>query len=187
MVDLLSRIKRGQSARVQSLCSNAREGGVGGGSSVHGRSGEQTVEESINLSEGSGMVDSTRSWSTDELDLIDRALELQLASRKPDDSIRAFVTVWMVRVGADVYVRSGAGYGGVSKWLPRASEAGSGMVRVDGRQWPAVFTHLDPSDPVHVEIDGAYVCKYGSSFGMTDPVTHQHTLRITPTPAARSL
>ena len=129
------------------------------------------------------MTDTTRPWSAGELELIDRAPELQLASRRPDGSIRPFVTVWMVRVGTDVYVRSGAGYGGVSKWLPRARDAGGGMVRVEDQEWPAIFTHVDPTDPVHLDIDGAYVHKYGGSFGMTAPATHQHTLRLTPTPA----
>ena len=129
------------------------------------------------------MTDTTRPWSAGELELIDRAPELQLASRRPDGSIRPFVTVWMVRVGTDVYVRSGAGYGGVSRWLPRARDAGGGMVRVEDQEWPAIFTHVDPTDPVHLDIDGAYVHKYGGSFGMTAPATHQHTLRLTPAPA----
>jgi len=127
------------------------------------------------------MSDSTRPWTPSERALLDRAPELQIASPRHDGSIRSFVTVWMVRVGADVYVRSGAGYGGVSRWLPRARDAGGGMVRVEDQEWPAAFTHVDPADPIHADIDGAYVRKYGGSFGMTAPATHQHTLRITPT------
>jgi hypothetical protein len=129
------------------------------------------------------MTGTARPWSPGELGHIDRAPELQIASRRPGGSIRPFVTVWMVRVGTDVYVRSGAGYGGVSTWLPRARDSGSGMVRVADQEWPADFTHLDPADPVHADIDGANVTKYGGSFGMTDPATHEHTLRITPTAA----
>lgn len=130
------------------------------------------------------MTENTRPWSAGELDLIDRVPELQIASRRPDGSIRSFVTVWMVRVGTDVYVRSGAGYGGVSKWLPRARDAGRGTVRVEDHEWPAVFAAVDVADPVHAQIDGAYVQKYGGSFGMTNQVTHEHTLRLTPAAAA---
>lgn len=129
------------------------------------------------------MSDITRRWSAEELELVDRAAELQIASRRADRSIRPFVTVWMVRVGADVYVRSGAGYGGVSRWLPRARDAGRGVVRVEGHESPAVFSSVRPDDPVHAEIDGAYVRKYGGSFGMTNPATHAHTLLITPSSA----
>ena len=130
------------------------------------------------------MSDITRPWSAAELELVDRAAELQIASRRADGSIRPFVTVWMVRVGTDVYVRSGAGYGGVSRWLPRARDAGRGVIRIEDRESPAVFSAVHPDHPVHAEIDGAYVRKYGGSFGMTDPATHAHTLLITPCPAA---
>jgi hypothetical protein len=126
------------------------------------------------------MTEPSRSWTTGELAIVDRAAELQIASRRPDDSIRSFVTVWMVRVGTDVYVRSGAGYGGVSRWFPRARDAGSGTVRVDGQEWQAIFTHLEPNDPVHL-------CTYGGSFGMTDAATHEHTLRIEPASAQHGL
>jgi len=147
--------------------------------SVNSCSTRQTVEESLTYEE-TRMNASTRPWSPTELDLIDRAPELQIASRRPDGSIRSFVTVWMVRVGTDVYVRSGAGYGGVSRWLPRARDAGGGMVRVADQEWAMVFAALDPADPTHADIDGAYVHKYHGSFGMTDPATHEHTLRLTP-------
>ncbi|ANP71483.1 DUF2255 family protein [Cryobacterium arcticum] len=130
------------------------------------------------------MSDMTRRWSAEELELVDRAAELQIASRRADRSIRPFVTVWMVRVGADVYVRSGAGYGGVSRWLPRARDAGRGLVRIEDHVSPAVFSSVHPDDPVHDEIDGAYVRKYGGSFGMTNPATRAHTLLITPSPDA---
>jgi hypothetical protein len=119
-----------------------------------------------------------RQWSPGELDLFGRAHELRLSTVRDDGSLRSFVTVWMVRVGADLYVRSGAGYGGVSAWFARARNAGSGIVRVEDQEWPARFAQLDPNAPEHSEIDAAYVRKYGGSFGMTDAATHEHTLRI---------
>ena len=127
------------------------------------------------------MSEPARPWSQNELDLVDRARELQLAIPRPDGSIRPFVTVWMVRVGTDLYVRSGSGYGSVSKWFPRARDARTGIVRVEDHEWSATFSPVDPNAAVHAEIDGAYLRKYGGSFGMTDAATHEHTLRITPT------
>ena len=129
------------------------------------------------------MSEPARPWSQTELDLVDRARELQLATPRPDGSIRPFVTVWMVRVGTALYVRSGSGYGGVSKWFPRARDAGTGIVRVEDHEWRATFSPLDADAAVHAEIDGAYVRKYGGSFGMTDTAAHQRTLRISPAPA----
>lgn len=130
------------------------------------------------------MSDPPRPWSQSELELVDRARELQLATRRPDGSMRSFVTVWMVRVGTDLYVRSGSGYGGVSKWFPRARDARTGIVRVEGLEWPANLSHVDPHAAAHAEIDAAYVRKYGGSFGMTDTASHERTLRVSPTAGA---
>jgi hypothetical protein len=41
-------------------------------------------------------------WSADELARIGRSTELQIASRRPDASLRPFVTIWVVRSGDDV-------------------------------------------------------------------------------------
>lgn len=38
-------------------------------------------------------------WTTDELERIGRVNELQVASRRPDGSLRPFVTIWVVRSG----------------------------------------------------------------------------------------
>lgn len=57
-------------------------------------------------------------WGPDELDRIGRATELQIASRRSDGSLRPFVTIWTVRTGDDVYVRSAHGY--ENPWFQRA-------------------------------------------------------------------
>ena len=49
-------------------------------------------------------------WSVEDLDRIGRATELQIASRRPDGSLRPFVTIWTVRAGNDIYVRSAHGW-----------------------------------------------------------------------------
>jgi hypothetical protein len=38
-------------------------------------------------------------WGDDDLNRIGHAAELQLASRRPDGTLRAYVTLWVVRVG----------------------------------------------------------------------------------------
>ena len=48
-------------------------------------------------------------WTEDELARIDRAEELDIASRRPDGSLRPFVTIWVVRQAHDLYVRSAYG------------------------------------------------------------------------------
>jgi len=45
-------------------------------------------------------------WTSDELERLGRADELGISSRRPDGSLRPFVTIWVVRLGDDIYVRS---------------------------------------------------------------------------------
>ncbi len=44
-------------------------------------------------------------WTKDELNKIETAEELQIASLRRDDTLRHPVTIWVVRVGDGLYVR----------------------------------------------------------------------------------
>ena len=48
-------------------------------------------------------------WTSEELLKIAAAEELELASVRPDDTLGKPVTIWVVRVGDDLYVRSWRG------------------------------------------------------------------------------
>jgi hypothetical protein len=48
-------------------------------------------------------------WTPKELGRIGQAVELQLASVRPDGTLRPYVTMWVVRAGDDPYVRSAYG------------------------------------------------------------------------------
>ena len=50
-------------------------------------------------------------WAQIELDAIDAAQELTLASARGDGTLRRPVTMWVVRIGEGVYVRSVNGRG----------------------------------------------------------------------------
>jgi hypothetical protein len=65
-------------------------------------------------------------WSSDELDRIGTAEELQLASRRADGTLRPFVTMWVVRVRDDLYVRSACGPD--NGWYRRAKQSGAGRI-----------------------------------------------------------
>ena len=54
-------------------------------------------------------------WTSDELNKIGNAEELQIASLRSDGSQRNPVTIWVVRVDDDLYVRSVNGRG--SAWF----------------------------------------------------------------------
>ena len=51
-------------------------------------------------------------WTKDELDKIAAADELQIASLRPDATLSKPVTIWVVRTGDDLYIRSYKGRGG---------------------------------------------------------------------------
>lgn len=64
-------------------------------------------------------------WTEDELGRIGRATEIEISSRRPDGSLRPFVTIWAVPSGDAIYVRSA--YGWNNGWFQRALKAGRGQ------------------------------------------------------------
>ena len=96
------------------------------------------------------------SWTEDELDRIRAAEELQLASLRRDSTLRPYVTMWVVRTGDDLYVRSA--YGPNNPWFRRAKASGAGRIRAGGLERDVTFA--EPAPGVHAAIDAAYHSKY---------------------------
>ena len=95
-------------------------------------------------------------WTEEELDGIAGATELPLASFDDDGSLRPYVTMWVVRVGDEVYVRSA---GGADRpWYRNATASGSGRIRAGGVERDVTFAEA-PAD-AHAGIDTAYHVKY---------------------------
>ena len=96
-------------------------------------------------------------WTKSELDKIAKAEELEIARRRRDGTLRDPVTVWMVRVGDDLYIRSVKGRTGA--WFRAAVASHQGRVKTGGVQRDVTFVEANdaPSD----EIDRAYRAKYG--------------------------
>ena len=65
-------------------------------------------------------------WTNDELDKAGSAEELQLASLRGDGTLRRPVTVWVVRHGDGLYVRSVRGP--TSKWFRGVQERHEGRI-----------------------------------------------------------
>jgi hypothetical protein len=95
-------------------------------------------------------------WTSDELSTIGDAEELQLASARPDGTLRPYVTMWVVRAGDDLYVRSA--YGPDNPWFRRAKASGAGRIRAGGLERDVAFADAAPG--VHAAIDAAYHAKY---------------------------
>ena len=120
-------------------------------------------------------------WTSDDLERIGSSEELDLASRRDDGTHGGFVTMWVVRVGSDLYVRSA--HGPENPWYRRALARRLGSIRAGGLQRDVTFATTDPG--AHDAIDAAYHAKYdrygpklvGSVVGA---VAHEVTLRLVP-------
>ena len=120
-------------------------------------------------------------WTDDQLERIGGAQELELSSLRSDGSLRPYVTMWVVRSGDELYVRSA--YGPNNGWYRRATASGSGRVRAGGVERDVDFA--EAAADAHDGIDAAYHDKYdpygpaivGSVVG---PDAHRVTVRLVP-------
>src|SRR5216110_2459645 len=69
-------------------------------------------------------------WTNDELTKIGLAEELEIAPLRPDGTLRKPVTIWVVRLGDDLYVRSVNGR--TSHWFRGTEDRREGHVRAIG-------------------------------------------------------
>jgi hypothetical protein len=98
----------------------------------------------------------TTTWTSEELSRVGGAEELKIASRRKDGTLRPYVTIWVVRAGNDIYVRSA--YGSDNPWFVRAKASGTGRIRAGGIERDVVFG--DAAASAHQDIDAAYHAKY---------------------------
>ena len=95
-------------------------------------------------------------WSDDELAKIGEAEELKITSRRADGSLRRFVTIWCVRLGEDIYVRSAGGSG--NPWFRRALASVEGRILAGGVERDVAFE--EPGPDVAEDLHAAYHTKY---------------------------
>ena len=95
-------------------------------------------------------------WDNEALDKIAAAEEVRIASVRPDGTLRKPVTVWVVRHGDDLYVRSVGGRGG--HWFRGTQERHEGRIRAWAVQQDVTF--VDAARDIDDEIDAAYRAKY---------------------------
>jgi len=96
-------------------------------------------------------------WTSDALNKIGKAEELQIASLRRDDTLRKPTTIWVVRVGDDLYVRSV--YGRSSGWFRGTQVHHEGHIRAGGVDKDVTFVEETDSN-VNEQIDTAYRTKY---------------------------
>lgn len=97
-------------------------------------------------------------WTSDELTRIGNAEELRLASLRRNGTLRNPLTIWVARVGDDLYVRSVNGR--TSAWFRGTQVRHEGHIRAGGVDKDVTFLEIDTEDPLNDQIDAVYREKY---------------------------
>ncbi len=121
-------------------------------------------------------------WTSDELDGIGTAEELEIASLRRDGTLRKPRTIWVVRVGDDLYVRSVNGR--TSDWLRGVQTRHEGHIQAGGVEKDVTFVE---TDEINDQIDAAYRTKYRHYAAsiidhITSPGARSATLKLVPRP-----
>lgn len=124
------------------------------------------------------------SWTSDELARIGEADELNLASLRRDGTLRSPVTIWVVRIGDDLYVRAVKGRSG--PWFRGTQTRHAGRIWSGGVEKDVQF--VDEADlTIQARIDTAYRQKYSHYLkeyvdACLTPEARSATLKLVPFP-----
>jgi hypothetical protein len=119
-------------------------------------------------------------WTGEELAHIGAADELELAALRRDNSLRKSVTIWVVRHGDDLYVRSVNGR--TSSWFRGVEDRHEARIRAGGVDKDVLLVE---ADGINDEIDAAYQAKYGNRYptivpSIVAPQARKSTLKLVP-------
>lgn len=126
----------------------------------------------------------TFAWTSDELAKIGNAEELEIASIRRDGTLSSPRTIWVVRLGDELYVRSV--YGRTSAWFRGTQARHEGRIRAGGVEKDVAF--VEETDPgISDQIDVVYRAKYrryAASIVDTTvtPQARAATLKLVPRP-----
>jgi hypothetical protein len=120
-------------------------------------------------------------WTGDELDRIGAAEELRVEPMRRDGSLRKPVTIWVVRHGDDLYVRSVNGPTGA--WYRGSQARHQGHISAGGVEKNVSFEDADGD--LDDRIDAEYATKYSRYAAniidtITTPEARATTLRLVP-------
>lgn len=119
-------------------------------------------------------------WNDSDLRKVGAAEELDLASERTDGTLRAPVTMWVVRAGDHLYVRSVKGVDG--PWYRGTRSRNQGRVAAGGVRADVVFHEAGPGE--YAAVDAAYREKYGRYTSIVEHVLTDRaraaTLRLEP-------
>ena len=123
-------------------------------------------------------------WTSEQLTKIGNAEELQIASLRRDGTLRKPVTIWVVRLGDDLYVRCVNGRSGA--WFRGTRSRLEGNIRAGGVDKMVAF--IDEVDPaINDQLDNAYYTKYNRRYpssvkSINSPEARTATIKLVPKP-----
>jgi hypothetical protein len=122
-------------------------------------------------------------WTTEELDKIEPADELEIASLRSDGTLGSPRTIWVVRLGDDLFVRSVKGRS--SDWFRGTQRRREGRIRSGGVERGVTFDEAVPD--LEGRIDDAYREKYRRYArsivdSVLTPEARAATLKLVPRP-----
>jgi hypothetical protein len=120
-------------------------------------------------------------WTSEELNKIGAAEELQIASLRRDGTLGGPRTIWVVRHGDDLYVRSVNGR--TAAWFPGVQVRHEGHIQAGGVGKNVTFA--DVGHNIDDELDAAYRTKYRRYAAsiishIVSPQTRAATLKLVP-------
>jgi hypothetical protein len=97
-------------------------------------------------------------WTRNELAQIGAAEEVRLTTFKQDGTVSKPVTIWVVRVGDDLYVRSYRGR--EAAWFRHIQQRPEGRISAGGVTKDVTLVDAGSDEALNNEIDVAYQAKY---------------------------
>ena len=123
-------------------------------------------------------------WSQDDLDRLGGAEEVEVSSVRRDGSLSPKRTVWIVRVGDQLYLRSVNGPDGAWYRLTRAFH--QGRIEASGVARDVTWVDVDAAEKPDVDpaVDAEYARKYRGATSaiahITSPLARATIMRVEP-------
>ena len=121
-------------------------------------------------------------WTSEELNQVGTAEELEIAAFRQDGTLRKPVTIWVVRLGDDLYVRSYKGR--TSAWFRGVQVRHEGHIQAGGVDKDVTFVE-EAGPEINQQIDAAYRTKYRRYAGsivetIVTPDARSATIKLLP-------
>jgi len=131
-----------------------------------------------------GTATAPTTWTSEQLEVFGNAEEIGILTQRPDGTMRAAVSIWIVSVDGELFVRSS--HGRESNWFQGVATRHQAVIRTAGH---AQRVGIEEQEDRWAEIDAAYRTKYeryATSFlpALLTEKARRATLRLMPIASA---